>query len=155
MEYQTSALIVAIMGVIVAIVKIWLTSKEKLASHKEFVISELASINQRIIDNTKEIEEHRVNTNLQIEEVKKEKAERLRDLWKEIDMIKKAREDDLKELTKTFERSIEKYTTVEERHHTEVMSEIRKLMVELSATRATFDEYRKRDDRNQRNMGRI
>lgn len=142
LSYEFWGLAVSIGGVIIAIVRMWLSSNEKLAEHKQFVITSLAVHEKMILDNQAKIDENRLNAIKELEQVKKDRADRVASVYAEIEAIKKIRETDVRELTSAMKDSINQTTSIEERHHHEVMAEIKQLTIQLTDMCSTFKEYR-------------
>lgn len=143
-NYEILGVIVALASLGVAIIRTWQTNRARMDKHKEFVLVEIAKINEKTLDNTREIAENRQSANVEIEKIRKEKLESLRAIYAEIESIKKMRESDVRDLTQTFEKAIEKSSAIEQKHHDEVMAEIKSLNTGLTRICATFEEYRKK-----------
>lgn len=142
LSFEFYGLAISIVGVIITIVKMWLSSNEKLAEHKQFVVKSLAVQEALILDNQTHIEEHKAQSEKEMEQIRRDRADRVAAVYTEIENIKKMRETDVKELTAAMRESIKQTTLVEERHHYEVMAEIKQLTVQLTDMCSTFKEYR-------------
>jgi gas vesicle protein len=81
-------------------------------------------------------------TKVEIEQMKSDQAETEKDLYNEISCLKNLHTIDVKELAGEIKKSYEKTSEIEQRHHEEVMREIKTLAVELTAMCSTWDEYR-------------
>jgi hypothetical protein len=142
-DWQFWGLSATIAGLIITIVKMWLSSSEKLAAHKQFVVTSLAVQEKMILDNQSKIDENRLNILRDMEQIKRDRADRVAAVYAEIEAIKKMRETDVKELTTALRDSIDKTTAIEERHHNEVIVKIEALTVQLTDMCSTFKEYRR------------
>lgn len=113
-------------------------------------VREFTQLADKVLDNEKNIaklhDEMKLQANsyqVELEKVKADRADRVRQVYSEIEALRKMQENTSNELYESLERSIDKTTAIEERHHTEVMSEIRSLTVQITSMCATFNEYRK------------
>lgn len=121
----------------------WLSSSEKLAAHKQFVVTSLAVHEKMILDNQSKIDENRLNIIRDMEQIKRDRADRVAAVYAEIEAIKKMRETDVKELGIAITKSNEKIAINEEKHHSEVITKIESLTVQLTDMCSTFKEYRR------------
>ena len=88
-DWQFWGLTGTIAGIIITIVKMWLSSSEKLAAHKQFVVTSLAVQEKMMLDNQSKIEENKLNFMRDLEQVKKDRADRVAAVYAEIENIKK------------------------------------------------------------------
>jgi len=137
--YEFWGLFLAVIGTIIAIVKIWFKWSVKMADHKEFVIKQLAIMNEQTSNNTKDIGEAFDD----IDKIKTDGSKQRKDIYDKIGEVNKMREQDIKSLAEAVERSIEKSRGVEERHHGEIMGKIEGLTIKVIEVCSTFEEYRK------------
>lgn len=149
-DWQFWGLTGTIAGIIIAIVKMWLSSSEKLAAHKQFVVTSLAVQEKMMLDNQSKIEENKLDFMRDLEQIKKDRADRVIAIYTEIENIKKIRETDVKELGIAITKSNEKIAINEEKHHSEVISKIEILTVQLTDMCSTFKEYRRTHNGNRR-----
>lgn len=148
-SYEFYGLLIAVVSLAATIGKMWVDSKEKLAKHQMDVNTALA-VQKSEIDVVKgKIEEHRVELTKDIEQVKRDRADRVAAVYAEIDAIKRMRETDVKELTVIMEKAIERTANAEKEHHNEVIGKINALTVQLTDMCSTFKEYRKNQDDKQ------
>lgn len=82
------------------------------------------------------------NTKLDVAEMKKDQAETEKDLYNEIKSLKQLHTTDVKELACEIKKTYEKTSEIEQRHHEEVMHEIKTLTVNLATMCSAWDEYR-------------
>ncbi|HPT03452.1 MAG TPA: hypothetical protein PLJ84_12705 [Bacteroidales bacterium] len=153
LSYEFWGLVVSIAGVIITIVKMWITASEKLAQHKQFVVTSLAVQEKMILENQARIDENRLAAVKEVEQIKRDRADRVAAVYNEIESIKKLREMDVKELTVSLRDSIEKTTAIEEKHHAEVILKIEALTVQLTDMCSTFKEYRRTHNGNGKKGG--
>lgn len=132
-DYQFYGTVIAIIGIIFAVIKGWLKQSERISA-----------INERTLALEKDIEEYKSNTNSDIAGIKNDRSHCRKDIYARIDEVVKMKDVDIKELTAAIAKSIEKYSDREDQHHDEVMAKIEGLAVRLSAMNATFEEYRKK-----------
>jgi phage host-nuclease inhibitor protein Gam len=82
------------------------------------------------------------NTKLDVANMKKDQAESEKELYNEIKSLKELHTTDVKELAAEIKKSYEKTGEVEQRHHEEVVREIRTLSVNLATMCSAWEEYR-------------
>lgn len=135
-----AGVIVSILGLAVTVWKIWKTN-----------IQELQRISDKVSQNELRIAEIDNDFRSQIETVKRDRADRVAAVYNEIETIKRMREADVRELTAAMSVGIDKATAIEEKHHAEVMAEIKLLTVQLTDMCSTFKEYRRTRNGNNGN----
>jgi hypothetical protein len=135
-----AGVIVSILGLAVTVWKIWKTN-----------IQELQRISDKVSQNELRIAEIDNDFRSQIETVKRDRADRVAAVYNEIETIKRMRETDVRELTAAMSVGIDKATAIEEKHHAEVMAEIKLLTVQLTDMCSTFKEYRRTRNGNNGN----
>jgi hypothetical protein len=135
-----AGVIVSILGLAVTVWKIWKTN-----------IQELQRISDKVSQNELRIAEIDNDFRSQIETVKRDRADRVEAVYNEIETIKRMRETDVRELTAAMSVGIDKATAIEEKHHAEVMAEIKLLTVQLTDMCSTFKEYRRTRNGNNGN----
>lgn len=135
-----AGVIVSILGLAVTVWKIWKTN-----------IQELQRISDKVSQNELRIAEIDNDFRSQIENVKRDRADRVAAVYNEIETIKRMRETDVRELTAAMSVGIDKATAIEEKHHAEVMAEIKLLTVQLTDMCSTFKEYRRTRNGNNGN----
>lgn len=113
-------------------------------------VREFTQLADKVLDNEKNIaklhDEMKLQCNayqMELEKVKADRADRVRQVYAEIEALRKMQESTSNDLYESLERAIDKTTSTEERHHSEVMTEIRSLTVQVTTMCATFAEYRK------------
>jgi gas vesicle protein len=82
------------------------------------------------------------HTKLEIVRMKSDQAQTEKDLYNEISGLKNLHTTDVKELAGEIKNSYKETSEIEQRHHEEVMREIKTLAIELTAMCSTWDEYR-------------
>lgn len=135
-----AGVIVSILGLAVTVWKIWKTN-----------IQELQRISDKVSQNELRIAEIDNDFRSQIETVKRDRADMVAAVYNEIETIKRMRETDVRELTAAMSVGIDKATAIEEKHHAEVMAEIKLLTVQLTDMCSTFKEYRRTRNGNNGN----
>ncbi len=135
-----AGVIVSILGLAVTVWKIWKTN-----------IQELQRISDKVSQNELRIAEIDNDFRSQIETVKRDRADSVAAVYNEIETIKRMRETDVRKLTAAMSVGIDKATAIEEKHHAEVMAEIKLLTVQLTDMCSTFKEYRRTRNGNNGN----
>jgi len=135
-----AGVIVSILGLAVTVWKIWKTN-----------IQELQRISDKVSQNELRIAEIDNDFRSQIETVKRDRADSVAAVYNEIETIKRMRKTDVRELTAAMSVGIDKATAIEEKHHAEVMAEIKLLTVQLTDMCSTFKEYRRTRNGNNGN----
>jgi uncharacterized membrane-anchored protein YhcB (DUF1043 family) len=148
-SYEFYGLLIAVVGLGLTILKMWLDSKEKLAKHQMDVNTALAVQKGEIDVVRDKIAEHKAEVTKDLEQVKRDRADRVAAVYAEIDAIKRMRETDVKELTVIMEKAIERTANSEKEHHNEVIGKINALTVQLTDMCSTFKEYRNHQDDKQ------
>lgn len=144
------------MGLITLSITVYKLQQSNNKSRKEQV-QEFTHLADKVLSNEQEIvkirEDMKLNCNayqVELEKVKADRADRVRQVYAEIESLRKMQESTSNDLYESLERAIDKTTATEERHHSEVMSEIRSLTVQITTMCATFNEYRKSRNGNEK-----
>lgn len=82
------------------------------------------------------------NTKLDVANMKKDQAESEKELYNEIKSLKELHTTDVKELAAEIKKSYEKTGEVEQRHHEEVVHELKILSINLATMCSAWEEYR-------------
>lgn len=146
-------LLIGLIGVAIGLVTLaiafYKVQQSNNKSRKE-QIQEFTQLADKVLINEKAIAKIHDDMKLQcnayqmeLEKVKGDRADRVRQVYAEIEALRKMQESTSNDLYESLERAIDKTTSTEERHHSEVMTEIRSLTVQVTTMCATFAEYRK------------
>lgn len=111
-------------------------------------IREQERMSNSIESNQREI----VRVDKRVEKVIEERVGIVKDIYQRMGEVTATHNKDVREMQDLIEESIERTREVENRHHEEVMSEIKMLTIQLTDMCSTFKEYRR--SRNGNSNGR-
>ena len=138
-----------LIGVLTLGIAFYKLNKTNQLARKEQT-KEFTQLADKVLINEKDIakirEEMATNCahyNNELEKVKADRADRVRQVYSEIETLRKLHDTDTKDLYASLEKAVEKTTGIEERHHNEVMTKMENLTVQITTMCATFAEYRK------------
>jgi hypothetical protein len=164
MNYELIGTIIAISGLAFGMWKIQHDSN--IANHNREVSQgkEMQMITDKVMANEQNIAQMReqfrkeIDLNcetyrLELENVKRARAENVANAMARIERVEKMRETDVKELSGSIKESMKEATAIEEKHHNEVMDEIKTLTVQLTDMCSTFKEYRRTRNGNGNKKG--
>jgi predicted nuclease with TOPRIM domain len=128
-----------LLGTIIAVTTLAITMYKTWKSN----IQELQKISDKVEANAVDIAKNHDRYQVELEQVKADRADRVRAVYHEIDDLKKLHMKDVNDLKEVFEEAVEKMEVQNRCDHKEITHALTAIEKELTALSATFTEYRK------------
>lgn len=138
-----TAIITALVGMIslaTAMNRIQKSNVEKMQMLVDASNSNKERIENLRINHDKDMVSMRETFELKIEQMRQQRQERVDSIFKEVDNIKIKHEKDIELIFKKIDETTNRMQDIEDRHHGEVLKEIRNLVGVISALQTVFDE---------------
>lgn len=126
------ALVISVVTLAISSYKTWKTN-----------IQEFQKLADRVLTNEKNIKKHSEDIRLEMETVKRDRADRVAAMYKEIEDLKKLHKEDVLNLHDLFEKTMDKIQAQNQTDHKEITGKLDVMSRELTGICATFAEYRK------------
>lgn len=136
------SLIVAVVSVIVAMIRVWQRWSLKIAEHKEFVISEIAKVKMKSLDNEVMIKKNHDEMNLSIEEIKTERMRIVERIDGRLERLENIHDQDIKDLHLDLEKAVDKIHSENRSDHNKLFEKLDKLTERVINICSTFTEYK-------------